>query len=308
MTGRGMTVHGTAVVVAGQAVLLTGPPGSGKSDLALRLMDRGGRLLADDRTELRVDDQGARRGGQPRLVARPSPAIAGRLEIRGVGLVTVPWVAEAPLALVAVLTAPEMVERLPQRETETLLGVHVPRLAIAPFEASAPLKLERALASLDPGCSAALADLLPAATERAMSVQVVSFAFPGGVPGDSHLVFDVRFLADPHGDPALRPLDGRAPRVQAVVRADPAYGSFMAGVTELITRLAPRYEQNGRRCLRLAIGCAGGQHRSVAVAEELAVLLTAAGWPVRVCHRELGVAGGAETGVRLAQPMQGEGT
>lgn len=133
-----MLVHATCVAIDGWAVLLRGPPGAGKSDLALRLIDRGARLVADDQVALTAV------GG--RLVARPPAALAGRLEARGLGIVPVEHVAEAPVALVVDLVAPEAVDRLPEPASETLLGIGLPRIALAPFEASAAAKLRLVLA------------------------------------------------------------------------------------------------------------------------------------------------------------------
>src|SRR5437588_6947724 len=109
MSGTGMDdrvlMHGTAVAIDGRAVLLRGASGSGKSDLALRLIDAGARLIADDQSELR-------RQGEAIIVRAPA-AIAGLIEVRGVGILRVDTIAEAPLALVAYLTAPKLIERLP---------------------------------------------------------------------------------------------------------------------------------------------------------------------------------------------------
>ncbi|MGH7100047.1 MAG: HPr kinase/phosphorylase [Stellaceae bacterium] len=131
--GERLLIHGTAVALDGEAVLLRGPPGAGKSDLALRLIDGGGRLVADDQTEI------FRRGD--RLWARAPAALAGLLEIRGAGILPVAAMAEAPLALLVDLVAPAAIERLPEATVESLLGVSLRRLALAPFEASAAAKL-----------------------------------------------------------------------------------------------------------------------------------------------------------------------
>jgi HPr kinase/phosphorylase len=134
--------HATAVAIAGEAVLLRGPTGAGKSDLALRLIDDGARLIADDQTLLR-------RAGS-RIVASAPPAISGLIEIRGIGILRVERTMAAPLVLIADLVASGAVERLPERRCETVLGVEVPLITLAPFEASAPAKLRflrRALAA-----------------------------------------------------------------------------------------------------------------------------------------------------------------
>jgi len=133
-------VHGTTVALEGEGVLLRGPSGSGKSDLALRLIDGGARLIADDQTELtRVADG---------LLARSPASIAGRMEVRGVGILRVPTVPSALLRLVIDLVALDRVERLPEPQFCDYLQCSLPLLALAPFEASAPAKIRLALASL----------------------------------------------------------------------------------------------------------------------------------------------------------------
>ncbi|MDD3371652.1 MAG: HPr kinase/phosphatase C-terminal domain-containing protein, partial [Alphaproteobacteria bacterium] len=115
-----------------------GPSGCGKSDLALRLIDRGARLLSDDQTFLQSLD-GA-------LVASPPPQIQGMMEIRHVGLALMPFAASAPVALYVDLVSPtEPLERLPEPESTILLGHPIPRLRLRAFETSAAAKIRAAL-------------------------------------------------------------------------------------------------------------------------------------------------------------------
>jgi HPr kinase/phosphorylase len=139
-------VHGTAVALDGIGVLIRGPSGSGKSDLALRLIDAGALLVADDQTELWHTEQS--------IMMRSPLNIAGRLEVRGLGIAGVPSLAEAPLRLVLDLVPPEHVDRLPEPVFCEMLGHQVPCLALAPFEASAVAKVRlalRGLVSTEPG-------------------------------------------------------------------------------------------------------------------------------------------------------------
>lgn len=136
MKDEALLIHASCVALGGRAVLIAGPSGSGKSDLALRLVDRGATLVSDDYTELRAS------GG--RLLARAPERIAGRIEVRGVGLVEQPAAMDVPVCLH--LRAGETPERLPETETVELAGVVLPSLAFAALEPSAPLKLEAALA------------------------------------------------------------------------------------------------------------------------------------------------------------------
>lgn len=135
-------LHATAVEIGGSALLLRGPSGSGKSDLALRLIETGARLISDDQVALRPAE-GA-------LIAMYPPAapahLAGCLEVRGLGIVRVAACGPAPLVLVVDLVAPEAIERLPEPETVLLAGRRLSSLKLAPFEASAPAKLRLALA------------------------------------------------------------------------------------------------------------------------------------------------------------------
>lgn len=133
-------VHASCVAIDGRGVLLRGPSGSGKSDLALRLIDAGARLVADDQTELTAAD------GE--VIAAPPTSLAGLMEVRGLGVVRMPDHAErAPVRLVIDLVPAAEVERMPAPASVTLAGIALPRLALAPFEASAPAKVRLALLS-----------------------------------------------------------------------------------------------------------------------------------------------------------------
>lgn len=129
-------VHATCIAFAGKGVLLRGPSGSGKSDLALRAIDGGARLVADDRVIL------SRRGDK--LIASAPPTLYGMIEIRGLGVMRMDADKEAEVALVADLECAP-IERLPERKHCELLGVTSPWIKLAPFEASAAIKLRLAL-------------------------------------------------------------------------------------------------------------------------------------------------------------------
>jgi serine kinase of HPr protein (carbohydrate metabolism regulator) len=140
------THHATAVALAGHAALIRGAPGSGKSDLALRCLSLAPTALIASPATLVADDYVilARKG--ERLMAETPLTIAGKIEVRGLGIVTVPYAASAEVVLVAELVAPAAIERYPDPAPATeLMGVRLPLLHIAPFEASAPVKLLLAL-------------------------------------------------------------------------------------------------------------------------------------------------------------------
>lgn len=434
-------VHATCVARGGRAVLLFGPPGSGKSDLALRLIDRGWALVADDQVELTLD------GGL--LHAAPPVTIAGRIEMRGVGIVGRAHLSAVPVVLAFDLVA--MPERLPEPERRVVGGAVLPCLALAPFEPSAALKVEAALtlhgirveraavAADEPsprpsdaavparvlvvsgmsgaGKSTALkaledlgyeavdnlplalfdrlldpeeltaarpiafgidsrtrgfdgeaiaerlqalradgldvrllfldcaggeltrrfsetrrrhplaldrpaadgiaaerellaplrrwadavidttdyraADLRAAVTERfggeggsPLTLTVLSFGFARGLPRDADLVFDMRFLANPHWDLGLRPLTGEDDAVAAYVAADPAFAPAFERIADLLLTLLPGYGREGKAYLTVAFGCTGGRHRSVFVARQIAARLTAAGYAPHLIHRD----------------------
>ncbi len=149
---RPVLIHATAVALpvdeGWAGVLLRGASGSGKSDLALRLIDQGARLIADDQTELHLTD-GA-------LTLRAPTRVAGRMEVRGLGLVRVPRVEHASLVLVADLVAAAKIDRLPPPRAVTLAGVSIAALHLAPFEASAAAKLRLAVRAAATGSIGAL--------------------------------------------------------------------------------------------------------------------------------------------------------
>ncbi|MDJ0629749.1 MAG: RNase adapter RapZ [Rhodobacter sp.] len=119
-----------------------------------------------------------------------------------------------------------------------------------------------------------------------MAVSVQSFSYKRGVPRGLDLVLDCRFLRNPHWHPGLRGLDGRDSRVSDYIEADPRHAEFLRHVSDLIGFLLPAYRDEGKHHLSIGFGCTGGQHRSVAVTEDLANRLAKAGWRVSKRHRE----------------------
>jgi UPF0042 nucleotide-binding protein len=123
--------------------------------------------------------------------------------------------------------------------------------------------------------------------DKGLVVFVTSFAYRNGLPREADLVFDTRFLANPHYVDTLRPLTGRDSAIDAYVAADPIFPAFFDSVTALLAPLLPRFAAEGKSYLTIAVGCTGGRHRSVMVAERLAAWLRTGGARVELRHREL---------------------
>lgn len=135
---------------------------------------------------------------------------------------------------------------------------------------------------------------------RPMALSVQSFSYKRGLPRGVDMVFDCRFLVNPHWEPSLRAMDGREAPVAAHVEADPRFAPFFGRVLDLVAPLLEDFVEEGKSSLTIAFGCTGGKHRSVAVAEKFAAALADRGWRVSKRHRELdrreGVGQAAEQG------------
>ena len=443
-----LLIHATAVARGDAAVLLRGASGAGKSDLALRLVDRGWRLISDDQTEIRLEN-GA-------LMAAAPETIAGQIEVRGLGVKRLPEAGTLPLRLVIDLVPRTELERLPGSSTVEFHGCAVRALACDPFDASAPIKVEMGLEDtllpevqehspeaatdtmmhdsssemepepavvlvsglsgaghstvlniledagyeaidnlpldllstllaghgldrklaigvdartrhfsadsflrqldhlekftglrptllfldcgsdvlvnrymetrrrhplaadgrplvdgiqaerplMDPlkACSDLVVDttsLTPTALRQVLAARlgfaeqpgmvtfVTSFSYREGLPRAADFVFDVRFLANPHYDAGLRPLSGKDAAVVRFIEKDPAFAPFFETVENLLKSAMGLFEKQGKSYLTIAIGCTGGRHRSVAVAERLGRALGTGAETVTVLHRDI---------------------
>lgn len=157
--------------------------------------------------------------------------------------------------------------------------------------------------------------------EARMVVNVMSFAFPRGLPAEADMVFDARFLRNPHYDPTLKALTGLDQAVRDYILADPDHDTYLRGVIALVDLVLPRFVQEGKKYATIAVGCTGGRHRSVHLIEALAEHLAeragfghGAEWRTHVTHREL-VREGHELAYRMQRPVprreradDGEGT
>lgn len=123
--------------------------------------------------------------------------------------------------------------------------------------------------------------------KRPMLVSVVSFGYRYGVPSDADLVFDVRFLPNPHFVPRLRPYNGKNPKVRRYIRSFPQTGEFLRRIEGLLIYLIPHYIREGKSYLTIAFGCTGGKHRSVMLAESVKEALEKRGYSAKVAHRDI---------------------
>jgi UPF0042 nucleotide-binding protein len=119
-----------------------------------------------------------------------------------------------------------------------------------------------------------------------LALTLISFSYAAGLPAEADLVFDARFLKNPHYEPNLRHLSGLDPEVASFIERDPDFTTYFEKIRDLAEFLLPRFVQEGKKYVTLCIGCTGGQHRSVYMIEKLSTHLTQAGWRVGVTHRE----------------------
>lgn len=164
-------------------------------------------------------------------------------------------------------------------------GIAAERRLMLPLRAAADLVIDTSMAAL-PEFRQALAAQFALDALPGLSIMVLSFSYKHGLPREADLVFDVRFLRNPHYDDALRPHTGDNPAVAAYVETDPGYADFFGRLRGMIDALLPRYAQEGKRYLTIAIGCTGGRHRSVVVAEALGKHLRETGQRVDIRHRD----------------------
>jgi UPF0042 nucleotide-binding protein len=140
--------------------------------------------------------------------------------------------------------------------------------------------------------------------ENHLVISIVSFSYREGLPREADLVFDVRFLANPHYDQRLRPMTGADRPVQNFIDADPKFRKLLDDLENLLLPLLPAYRLEGKSYLTIAFGCTGGRHRSIAAAEFFAERLRAGGWPVQVRHRDTPIAKPAQPPSSMSSSLQ----
>jgi UPF0042 nucleotide-binding protein len=281
-----------------RTLLVTGMSGAGRSTALKTLEDIG--YEAIDNLPLSL---------VPALVAHAAdaPAIALGVDARTRGfgiaavLETLESVVQHSRRDLEVLFVDCEDERLARRYTETRrphplaserpLGdaIRIERRAIAALRARADLVIDTS--ALSPTDLRRILRGHFALSGSRLRLFVASFAYRHGVPREADLVFDVRFLANPHYVAHLRSLCGLDPPVAAYIAEDTEFEPFFDRLWQLLRPLPPRYEREGKAYLTIAIGCTGGRHRSVFVAERLAARLRSDGLPVEVAHRDLAASG-----------------
>ncbi|WP_341909871.1 RNase adapter RapZ [Ferrovibrio terrae] len=164
-------------------------------------------------------------------------------------------------------------------------GIAAERRLMQPLRTEADLVIDTSAVTL-PEFRQVLAAQFALDALPGLSIMVLSFSYKLGLPREADLVFDVRFLRNPHYDEILRPQTGTDPGVANYVTADPGYADFFARLRDMIDTLVPRYATEGKRYLTIAIGCTGGRHRSVVVAEALGKHLRETSQRVDIRHRD----------------------
>jgi UPF0042 nucleotide-binding protein len=295
-----------------RVVLVTGLSGAGRSSILHVLEDLG--YEAIDNPPLPLMEELVTRGDRP---------IAVGIDTRSRGfatasvLQTLIRLRQNPAVRTELVFAWAGESALLRRYTETRRrhpmapsgrvkdGIAAESALLAPLREAADLVLDTSALPI-PTLRATIEQRFGLSADHAgMTVSIMSFAYSKGLPPDADLVFDVRFLRNPHYDPMLRPGTGLDANVAAFIAADPAFEPFLDKVTDLLTLLLPRFVQEGKKYAGIAIGCTGGRHRSVHVAHRLAARLTGApqpgapqpgvtgnvgeqtSWHVTLNHREL---------------------
>ena len=165
-------------------------------------------------------------------------------------------------------------------------GINLERERISQLADLADIKIDTTGRS--PGdLKAHLGEHFASINDKGLVVFLTSFAFPHGLPREADMVFDVRFLQNPHYDPELRELTGLNEAVGRLIKSDPDFNVFMTNAQNIIKPLLPRFAAEGKSYLTIAIGCTGGRHRSVFVAEQLGKWLNKQDQRVKINHREM---------------------
>ncbi|MGE3692636.1 MAG: RNase adapter RapZ [Novosphingobium sp.] len=173
------------------------------------------------------------------------------------------------------------------QDVQAATGIRAERELLEPLRRWADMVIDTSAFSANE-LQQAIRERFAESSTQPMTVTVTSFGFSRGMPPLADLVFDMRFLDNPHWREDLRPLTGRDSAVADYIRADPAFGEALDRISGLILMLLPRYEAQGKAYVNIAFGCTGGRHRSVFTAEQVAAALHQAGFSPTLLHRNLG--------------------
>ncbi|HLO74933.1 MAG TPA: RNase adapter RapZ [Magnetospirillum sp.] len=281
---------------AGRVVIVTGLSGAGKTSALKVLEDLG--YEAVDNLPVGLLSSLVRPGeGISRPLAVGIDIRTRDFGVEGIGKALDSLVAERGLD-VRVLFLDCEDDVLRRRFTETrrphplatdrplIDGIRHERTLVSPLKRRADVVFDTS--ALAPGeFKRVLAGHFGLEANRGLMVFVTSFAYRNGLPREADLVFDVRFLSNPHYVPDLKPLTGRDKGVADYVAADSVFPAFFNSMTDLLAPLLPRFSAEGKSYLTIAVGCTGGRHRSVFVSERLAAWLMEQGVRVELRHREL---------------------
>ncbi len=176
----------------------------------------------------------------------------------------------------------------PMGRTQTVVqGIHAERKRLDPIRNVADIILDTTKFNVHELRAHINAQFERGADAKNLTISTTSFGFKNGVPTEADLVFDVRFLPNPHFVPEFRKLTGRHPKVAKYVRSFPQTQEFLDKATDMLKFLLPHYIEEGKSYLTVAFGCTGGQHRSVFIAEEMKKRLEAEGHRVKTAHRDM---------------------
>ncbi len=173
------------------------------------------------------------------------------------------------------------------KDRPALDGIRQERTWLKPLMDAADLLLDTSELSVHDLRHQVESSLHPDSTKRKLNITIMSFGFKNGVPRESDMVIDVRFLANPHWDDKLRPKTGKDIAVQNYVAKDPDFKNFLGHVEAMLKMLLPRYSEEGKYYFTLAFGCTGGRHRSVYMAESVSKTVSGWGYNVSIRHRDL---------------------
>src|ERR1017187_1888187 len=176
----------------------------------------------------------------------------------------------------------------PMGRTQTVVqGIRAERKRLDPIRNVADIVLDTTKFNVHELCAHINSQFERGDDPKNLTISSISFGFKNGVPAQADLVFDVRFLPNPHFVPEFRRLTGRHPKVAKYIRQFPQTQEFLDKVTDLLKFLLPHYIEEGKSYLTVAFGCTGGQHRSVFIAEEMKKRLEAEGYRVKTAHRDM---------------------